>query len=358
MKVVLQGFNLTLILLVLIIQGDLKAQIGGDYVYGFLSQAPSARQAALGNAAIAYEYPNSSLIFVNPALISSRHNYSASAQHQFGFSGIGNGSISYVQSLIDTTWAFGLGVQYTDYGTFQAYDEYEILHGTFTALDASVQGTVAKQLSPRLHIGTSVKFISSTYERYNSIGLGVDIGAYYFIPESNLGLVFLMKNLAVQLTTYGEVREKKIPVDFMLGMSKGLEHLPLRFQITYHHLNKWDLLGEEIGTDLNTILNPNEKSQLDILANNFLAHLVFSAELAIGKNKPVFLRVAYNHAKGETLSVEYYRAFTGISMGLGINIKGVRFDYAYTISHLAGGKHALGIAYQLGGKPKKTTLRD
>lgn len=337
---------------------QLSAQLGGQHIYGFLSQAPSARQAALGNGGMAYGYENSSLIFVNPALVSNNHNYSVSAQHQFQFSGVGNGSVSYVQSMIDSSWTFGVGVQYTDFGTFQGYDEYEINRGEFSALDASLQFSASKQLGPRLHLGTSVKFINSSYENYSSFGMGVDIGAYYYIAEKQLGLAFVMKNLAFQLSSYEE-KEQLMPVDFQIGVSKRLEHLPLRFQINYHHLNKWKLINEEENqTDNGFGFGETQQSGLDKFANDFFMHIVFSAELGIGKNEPVYLRLSYNHQKGQALSVDYYRAFTGIGMGVGINIKSVKFDYGYTIAHLAGGMHSLGLSYQFGQTKRKNSLRE
>ncbi len=337
---------------------ELNAQSGGKHIYGFLSQAASARQAALGQSTIAYDFSSSSVMFSNPALLSHKHTYSASVQHQFQLAGISNGSVSYTQSLIDTSWAFGVGVQYTDYGTFQKYDEYEINRGDFTALDAAVQLTAAKQLGPHLHIGTSVKFISSSYAMYNSVGLGIDIGAFYFIPEKHIGLAFTMRNLAFQFTRYDLVGEYGVPLDFQLGFSKRLEHLPLRFQITYHHLNKWKLLPEEDKSLPGSSIFKQEKSRLDIFANDLMSHLIVSAELGIGKKQPVFLRLSYDHFHGQVLSVDYYRAFAGVGLGLGINIKGLRLDYSYTITHLAGGRHAIGLAYQFGKYAMKTELRE
>lgn len=330
--------------------------LGGTQIYGFLSQSPSARQTALGNAAISYAFPTSDVMFSNPALLDSKHNYSASVQHQFQFSDIASGTASYAQSFIDSTWTFGLGIQYLDYGDFQGYDEYEIRHGEFSAMDIAMQGTIAKQIGPRLHIGTNLKFINSTYESYKSTGIGVDIGAHYYIEESLLGFSFLMKNLVFQLSSYNE-NEKIAPVDFQIGMSKRLEHLPMRFQVTYHHLNKWKLLSDEKESGQGSLFDQGEKSALDILANDFLSHIVFSAELGAGKNQPVFLRLSYNHYIGQSLSVSYYRAFTGINMGVGLNIKGLKVDYGYSIAHLAGGRHHLGIAYTFGRKPEKSTLR-
>lgn len=357
MKIIQRISFIAFILTVIFLSQELSAQIGGTHIYGYLSQSPSARQTALGNGAIAYAFPTSSVMFANPALLTSeRHNYSASAQHQFQLSGIGNGSVSYAQSLIDSTWTFGLGIQYTDYGEFQEYDEYEIHRGEFSALDAAVQLTASKQIGPRLHIGTSLKVLSSSYELYNSIGIGVDIGALYYIPEQHLGLSFVMSNLAFQLSSYN-VEEKGMPADFQVGVSKRLEHVPLRFHITYHHLNKWKLLDDPDNSSTDNDFFKTEKSKLDVLANDFLSHIVIGTEVGIGQHRPVYLRVSYNHMLGQALSVGYYRGFTGIALGLGINVKGLRFDYGYSIAHLAGGKHAIGLAYAFEQKPKKTALR-
>lgn len=353
-----KGLGVTLLVLLALINTELKAQEfpGGTHIYGFLTQSPSARQTALGNAAISYAFPVSDVMFSNPALLSHKHNYSASVQHQFQFAGIANGTASYAQSLIDTSWTFGLGVQYINYGDFRGFDEYEINTGDFSAQEVAVQLSAAKQIGPRLHIGSSLKFINSGYEQYSSTGLGVDIGAHYFIEEQNLGFSFLMSDLVFQMTAFNE-REQAPPVDFQIGVSKRLDHIPMRFQLTYHHLNKWKLLQEESGGSAD-LFDQGKKSRLDIFANDLMSHIVFSAEVGVGKNEPVYLRVGYNHIAGQMLSVDYYKAFAGISAGLGLNIKGIRFDYGYYIAHLAGGRHHIGLAYSFGRKSGKTELRD
>ena len=87
----------------------------------------------------------------------------------------------------------------------------------------------------------------------------------------------------------------------------------------------------------------NEPSDVD----NFFRHLIFGGEFTLGKNDVFKLRLGYNHQRKQELTVTNFRTLTGFSMGFGLKVKKLQFDYALSKIHFAGSTHHLGISTSL-----------
>ncbi|MGB0931598.1 MAG: type IX secretion system protein PorQ, partial [Chitinophagales bacterium] len=215
-----------------------NAQIGGENVYEFLDLSPSARITALGGLQIAAMDDDVSLAAQNPSLYNPEMNTHLSLNTVAYVAGINHGYFGFAKD-IDSLATFGIGVQYISYGDFVGADPTGFVTGSFSASEYAFNIGGAKQFG-KFSYGMNLKMIFSNLEVYSSTGLALDMGLTYFNEESMFSAALVVKNMGTQLSTYNGTKED-LPFDVQLGVSQRLKHLPFRFGITAHHLQKWDI---------------------------------------------------------------------------------------------------------------------
>ena len=83
--------------------------------------------------------------------------------------------------------------------------------------------------------------IYSDYYVYNAFGLAIDLSATYVDTLKYWTASFVFRNAGVQLKNYINNNNEPLPAEALIGVSKRLIHTPLRFNLTYRHLEKFDL---------------------------------------------------------------------------------------------------------------------
>ena len=319
-----------------------KAQIGGDNVYEFLDLATSARVTALGGLHIATMDDDISLAAQNPSLYNSDMNTHLSLNTVAFVAGINHGYLGFAKDM-DSLATFGIGIQYISYGDLIAADETGLVTGSFNAAEYALNIGGAKQFG-KFSYGMNLKVIFSNFESYSSTGLALDMGLTYFDEESMFNAALVVKNMGTQLSRYNNT-EEDLPFDVQLGISQRLQHLPFRFGITAHHLQKWDIRYDDPALQNSSIFNDESDSEKSYFADNLFRHLIFSGELFLGKS--LVVRAAYNHQRKQELSVDAKGGGVGFSYGAGIHIKRFHVSYGRAAYHLAGGSHHFSISTQL-----------
>jgi hypothetical protein len=79
--------------------------------------------------------------------------------------------------------------------------------------------------------------------------------------------------------------------------------------------------------------------------NNALRHLILGAELF--PEKGFNIRLGYNFRRGEELRIIEQRHFSGISVGFGLRIGKIKFDYSYSRYTLAANTSLFGLMIDL-----------
>ncbi|MEZ4883758.1 MAG: type IX secretion system protein PorQ [Chitinophagales bacterium] len=319
-----------------------KAQIGGENVYEFLDQSTSARVTALGGLQIAAMDDDVSLAAQNPSLYNPQMDTHLSLNTVAFVAGINHGYLGFAKE-VDSLATFGFGIQYISYGDLIAADETGLVTGSFSAAEYAFNVGGAKQFG-KFSYGMNLKMIFSNLESYSSTGLALDMGLTYFDEESMFSAALVVKNMGTQLSTYSGTRED-LPFDIQLGVSQRLQHLPFRFGITAHHLQKWDIRYDDPSLQSNSIFDTGDESNKSHFADNLFRHLIFSGELFLGKS--LVVRAAYNHQRKQELGVDIKGGGVGFSYGAGIHVKRFHFSYGRAIYHLAGGSHHFSISTQL-----------
>lgn len=324
---------------------NVYGQIGGKEVFTFLANSPSSRISALGGSAVGGNSYRLGDAYLNPASLSDTMHRALTFQHQFLFEGIQNGYAAYAHHLSKQNVTLHAAFNYLFYGDFSVRDEFGNLTGEANAKDLAIVVGGSYEPYEKLRVGINLKFISSQLDVYNSNGIAVDLGAQYETSPGGLTIGLALRNVGTQFSPYFENRED-LPTDLQLGFSSRLKHLPFRFGVVFHHLNRWNLLYDN-PTEESGFLFGNVDTNQPGAFDNFMRHVIINGEFILGKGGIFRLRFGYNHQLKQELSINGFRSLTGLSGGFGIRIKRFAFDYSLTKVHFGGSTHHLGLSTNL-----------
>ncbi len=333
------------------VTGTLFAQpIGGEHIYEFMTFSPSARTTALGGELVSVADDDVALAALNPATLNASMHNQMSFNHNLYVAGISTGYAAYGFHAKKLETVFHGGIQYMSYGSFDAADEFGQITGSFTASEYAFTVGAGHQLYERLSVGANLKLISSQLESYNSLGLAADLGAYYQDTSGRFSIGFVLRHMGAQLSLYEDERET-LPFDMQIGISKRLKHLPLRFSMTYHNLQQWNILYDDPNAEQSSIFlgefQPQTENRFGTFVDNFFRHIVFSGEFLLGRKENLRMRFAYNHFQRQELTVENFKSLAGFSLGLGMKINRFRIEFGRGFNHLAGGVSHFSISTNL-----------
>ena len=123
-----------------------------------------------------------------------------------------------------------------------------------------------------------------------------------------------------------------MPFEIQFGLSKSLKHLPFKYSVVLHHLNKYDISND---FSLNTIYDPITNSVIvknETVAKKLLRHVILGGELNPFK-KSFYLRGGFNFQRREDLNLSSSFTMSGFSWGLGFSVKKVQINYARSSMH-------------------------
>ncbi len=341
---------LLLSLVLMFLSTGISAQIGGINTYEFLNLSSSARISGLGGNLISVRDDDVNLAYANPSLLNDSMHQQLAFSHSFHVAGINFGYAAYGHHVDKWNTTFQVGIQYVNYGEFNRTNELGEIEGTFKASENAIVLGAAYPVYDRLAVGANVKFITSSFESYNSTGLATDVAAIYYDTASNFNATIVFKNIGTQLSTYSADNFEPLPFEIQVGISKRLRYLPFRFSIVYHHFDRWNILYDDPNQEEATLTfgeAPTEASESSIFFDNLFRHFIFGGEFLLGKKDNLRLRVGYNHFMRKELSLEDFRSLAGFSFGFGMKINRFRLDYANTTFHLGHAMHHLSIATNL-----------
>lgn len=342
------GKRILSLLIFLLVLSTANGQIGGENSYEFLSLPTSARVTALGGTILGAKGNDIDLAMANPAQLNKEMHQAITFNYNSHFASISNGSFAYGHYIDKWKVTTGATVVFANYGEFTQADEFGFTSGTFSGSETAIVLSAGKAINERMTGGVNLKFINSAFESYNSLGVAADIGINYQRPESSAIISLLIKNLGGELTTLVDTRYGA-PLDIQIGYSKRLKHLPFRYSIIAHNLQRWDIRYDDPNTNNQTdIFGQNqEESAFNQGVDNFFRHLIFSGEFLLGKNENFNLRFGYNHLRRRELQLSEFTSFGGFSLGIGMKISKFNIGYGVGYHHLAGATNHLSIRTHL-----------
>ena len=288
--------------------------------YNFLRLPVSAHASALGGDNISLIEDDQTLIFHNPALLSSVSDKTVSFNYMNYMQGANMMSVAYNKNIQDRT-SIAVSGQFINYGTMKQTTADNVIVGDFSAKDISLAGYFSYMLTDHLVGGVSAKFITSYIGSYNSLAMGIDLGLNYYDPEQDLSLSLVTKNLGGQLKAYNDTYEK-MPIDVQLGATKRLTQSPFRFSATVVNLNNWD--------------------------QKFIHHLVCGMDILLSEQ--IWVGMGYNFRRANEMSVASSDSESshgaGFSIGTGVNLDRFKLNIAYGKYHVSSSSVVLNAAFQ------------
>ncbi len=325
-------------------------QIGGQQIFEFLNLPVSARQSALGTDNITLSDDDIAQSIINPATLNFRTNNQLSFQYQFHFVDIKSGYVGY--GFKYEKWKLDLsgGLQFINYGDFTGADEMGNKTVPFSAAEYALQLGASKIIRDRWRGGVNFKIITSRLAEFHAAGIALDLGLHHLTRDSLGQFAIVIRQVGTQISKYVPDVKEKLPFNMLIGYSRKLKYVPLRLGVTIHDLHRWNLVFDDPNSDIDNNLfgEPNpEKSQFSTFVDNIFRHLILRSEFLLGRGEQLAIRFAYNHQRKKELSVKPYRSLAGFSGGLGVNLKAFKLDYGFSVYHIAGSTHHLGLRTSL-----------
>jgi hypothetical protein len=324
------------------------AQIGGYSTYQFLDVPVSARSAAVGGRNISVVNGDMNVVEDNPALLSPQHTNNLSLNYINYISDINYGYVGYSNTL-PKVGQFNVGMQYLNYGKFVRANYLGEQLGEFTAADYALNISYAKHFDSTYSVGGTVKHILSDYEKYESFGIAADLGAHYRAKNGLFTAGLVLNNMGAQLVGYRKGVNERLPFRIDFGISQRFGHAPIRVNVLFQQLQKWDLTYAG-ATGFQTDLSARD------IADKMLRHLVIGAEILPSKN--FTLSFAYDYNKRQELKLASRAGLSGISFGVGFKISKFSLSYGRSTYHLGGASNHLTIMTDLGDFKRNTRTFD
>lgn len=290
--------------------------------YNFLRLPVSAHAAALGGDNITIIEDDPSLMFSNPALLSSVSDKSINLNFMTYMAGATTASASY-NRIIKQKATVAVTAQYMDYGKMKEMDANNVQTGEFSAKDIAVSGIFSYMLSDKITGGITAKVINSYIGDYSSWAVGVDLGLNYYDPEREWSVSVVAKNLGGQLKAYDDEYEK-MPLDVQLGVSKRFNALSFRLSATLVDLNHWGY--------------------------SFLNHVVVGADILFSQQ--IYAAVGYNFRRADEMTTlkgtdEESSHMAGLSFGAGLQLERFKLQLAYGKYHVSSNSLLVNVSYSL-----------
>lgn len=316
------------------------SQIGGKSVYQFLNLVTSPRQAALGGKTVTiYDEDVNQGIF-NPASINAEMDNHLSINYGSYFGEVTYGTAAYAYTYDRHVQTFHAGVSYINYGNFDGYDENGQSTASFSGSEIALSGGYAYNIPyTTIHIGANAKLISSSLETYTSLGGAIDFGVLFIDEGNDVNWGLAIRNVGTQFTTYSGIREK-LPLEIILGVSQELEHVPIRWHINLENLQQWNISFSNPSLATSSFDGTTQDQKVSFIGNAF-RHVILGAELF--PKKSFNLRMSYNFRRAQELKIVEQRNFSGFSVGLGLRMNKLKFDYSYSRYTLAGNTSLFGL---------------
>lgn len=310
-------------------------------MFNFLNLPTSSRALALGGKNISVIDDDASLIFQNPALMSSVSDKTLNFNFLTYMKGSNTGSVSYVQAQGERgTW--GVMAQFLGYGKAQETDEWGNVLGEMSMLDMNLAFGYSYLLGDRWVGGVTGKFLYSTYSGYSSIALAVDLGINYLDSDHDFSASIVAANLGGQVSAFGETSES-LPMDLQLGVSKGLGSFPARLHLTLFDMFHWNKKYYYYSAN-------GKVSGLQVLLN----HINLGADLSLLRGK-VWIGLGYNFRRGMEMKAGGSSHAAGLTVGAGINIKKIKVGVAYGNYHAGAPTISATVAYSFAREKKEGT---
>lgn len=298
---------------------NLQAQESNS-AYRILQQPTAAHILAVGGENITLDEDDPSIVQHNPALLTNV----SSNRLGLSFMSLGErgswGGAQFVHAFSERHTAAAFA-QYRGYGEMTARDEQGQAMGTFSPKDIIAGMGYGYVLSQHWAGGANLKFIHENLGDYSAAAVAVDVGLNYYDEAEDLSLSIVLRNAGAQFKSFNG-RLENVPHNLQIGVSKRLQHVPLRFHATLTDLTRWSTT-DYVQTD-------EKKLSTARLVTN---HFVLGVDWMPSEN--LTLSAGYNFRRAYEMTTLGGAHGAGFSLGAGLSFKRVKINLAWSKQHVA-----------------------
>jgi len=330
-------------LFLIFISYGISAQVGGESVFQFLNLTSSSRQVALGGEVLTLIDDVNQPIW-NPAVINPELDRQLSLNYTSYLADINIGSASYAHVLSRRFGTIHASVKYLNYGTLIGADEFGNETGTFQASDIALSMGYAFNLPwTNIYMGFNAKLINSTISNFTSVGIASDVGIIYYSPYKPYTFTIVARNMGAQVQSFDGTNER-LPFKVAIGASYKLKYVPLKWHVTIDNLQQWNVAVPNPSNQTSDLEGNVTQENISVFTNA-MRHIVVGAELF--PDSAINLRAGYNFRRAAELKLQNARTFSGISLGFGIKMNKLRFNYAFSRYHAATNTSTFSLQFNL-----------
>jgi len=245
--------------------------------------------------------------FWNPAALSALDQQQVGAMHATWLGDLKYEWLGYARPMSPILGVGSVSIAYFHMPGIAGFDEFNNPTGDFKVYDMAVTVGLARPVGKVISVGANAKLIRQNLASVSANGAAADLGATVNVAGATFGLV--VQNLGPSLSFGGA--SYPLPRQIRFGASRGF-------------------LGGRVllATDYN-------------IPNDYYHDIRVGTELRAHPN--ISLRAGYRRELGGGDDPA-----TGLSYGLGINLKQMSLDYAMTPSNAFDDVHRLSFGYSFG----------
>ena len=322
--------------------------------FSSLTQGGSARLVGIGWDALAHPGDVSFSAF-NPALLRHDHGGQIAFTSQSSLGGLRVGSVSYglplppraprpeaplaqwdaqrgLHGWSAPSWSAAVGVDYLQTGLLEERAAAGELLGTFRAQEVTPRVAAAAHWKG-FTAGLGTKLAMLTYGPYTAQALALDAGLLWTVDSGRTSLGVVVKNAGRSFEYFAAEREA-LPLDVQLTISQKLKYAPFRWNVTYTHLQRWDMRYLDPQLITKDPLTGEITVQPISVWNNALRHVHPSVEAQLGGR--IFIQVGYDVRRQMEMRLPTRRSNPGLSFGISLQTTKMSYQYGSAVYHVAG----------------------
>lgn len=329
------------LLIALLSSASLWAQSGASGVFTFLDRSVFAGASALGNTGYVHPGRVGAYAIQNPLLLSD------SSMHQIELSraGLGEG-IALTGASYGFKWKgrhLMTAIQSVGYGTFEGTDVWGNPQGEFQASDLALSLGTSLFSYGDFELGTTLKWVSGTYESYQSNAAALDLVAMYRHADRPT-IAFIAKNVGAQITTFSGTREP-LPLNLLLAVGNKLKYAPFRWTFVVDQLQRPNL-GYDDPTLIETDPVTGEQTQgKPSFLNLAMRHV--SGSIEFEPTQRMHFMMGYSFRRQYEMGLPDRRTSGGFTLGTGLYFSKFSLHYANELRSVAGRMNTVSLSVNL-----------
>ncbi|MCK4532275.1 PorV/PorQ family protein [bacterium] len=292
------------------------ANNAGSNAFTFLQIGEGAKPVAMGEAYVALAN-DVNAIYWNPAGLGLVTQQEITASYLKYIVDINSGHFGYVRPML--AGGLGMGLTYLDYGKIKETTSENPIgesSGYYRPSNVAMIISYGRKINNRFSLGMNMKGIYENIQRYTANGIAVDLGTMYKVSlVKDLIVGFTVKNLGFQTKAFIE-ETYDLPLSFNFGLGYGLN-------------SRFFKLGLNFCKPQNGDINVNVGGEYcwKELISLRIGHKSIGEDLKTGSSKD---------------------SLTGLSTGLGLNMKSYQLDYAFVPFNELGDTHRISLGMKFG----------